>query len=368
MNEFDSALISYCFALIITAAIVPSWINVCHKWHLFEANDERKNHANSIPTLGGLAIYAGLMISFLLMGHKLGAHTVKALMSASLILFFTGFFDDLLNMAAGKKLLLQLVASGIIAYGGTRITNMQGLLGMNELPVWLHYPATMFIIVVITNAFNLIDGLDGLAASLAITASMVFGLIFFNHGRYDHAILSFCLAGSLTGFLVYNFHPARIFMGDTGSLIVGFILAAQSIELLNLPATPGTVIASPSLVLSVLFIPLYDVLRVMTIRIVTGNSPFTPDRNHIHHMILSMGFGQRMVTIIILAISGLFIALHFIFPQMDINLFVMMCVCIGMLVINMHSMKIIATVYQRLGGKLYIPGAGSVPDYLRKVA
>lgn len=368
MTEFDSSLISYVLALIITAAIVPSWINVCHKWHLFEANDERKNHARSTPTLGGLAIYAGLMITFLLMGHKLGAHTVKSLMAASLILFFTGFFDDLLNLAAGKKLLLQLIASGIIAYGGTRVTGMQGLLGINTLPEWMHFPATIFIIVVITNAFNLIDGLDGLAASLGITASITFGLIFFNHGKYDYAILSFCLAGALTGFLIYNFHPARIFMGDTGSLIVGFILAAQSIELLNLPATAGTVDVSPALVLSVLFIPLYDVLRVMMIRIVTGKSPFQPDRNHIHHMILSIGFSQRMVTMIILAVSGMFIGLHFIFPSMDINLYLMMCVCIGMLVMNLHSMRILATIYQRLGGKLYIPDTTGVPDYLRKVA
>lgn len=368
MNEFDSSLISFCCAMLITAAIVPSWINVCHKWHLFEANDERKNHAKITPTLGGLAIYAGLMITFLLLGHKLGAGTVKSLMAASLILFFTGFFDDLISMAAGKKLLLQLIASGIIAYGGTRITGMQGVLGINNLPVWMQYPATMFLIVVITNAFNLIDGIDGLAASLGITASLVFGLIFFNHGKYDFAILSFCMAGSLTGFLIYNFHPARIFMGDTGSLIVGFILAAQSIELINLPATAGTIMVSPALVLSVLFIPLYDVLRVMMIRIITGNSPFQPDRNHIHHMILSIGFSQRMVTMIILCISGLFMALHFAFPLMNINLFMMMCVCTGMLVINTHSMRILATVYQRFGGRLYKSDTTISSDYLRKVA
>lgn len=368
MTEFDSSLISFCCSLIITAAIVPSWINVCHKWHLFEAHDERKNHARSTPTLGGLAIYAGLMISFLMLGHKLGVHNVKALMAASLILFFTGFFDDLLTMPALKKLVLQVIAGGIIAYGGTRITSMQGLLGIHELPEWLQYCATIFLVVVITNAFNLIDGLDGLAASLSITASIIFGLLFYNHGRYDHATLSFCLAGALTGFLIYNFHPARIFMGDTGSLIVGFMLASLSVELLRLPATPGLVMVTPSLVLSVIFIPLYDVLRVMMIRIVTGHSPFQPDRNHIHHMILNVGFGQRMVTMIILLMSGLFIGLHFIFPAMNINLFIMMCVCLGMLVMNIHSMRVLAMVWQRFGGKLYQPAPGALPDYLRKVA
>jgi UDP-GlcNAc:undecaprenyl-phosphate/decaprenyl-phosphate GlcNAc-1-phosphate transferase len=368
MNEFDSSLLAFFSALLITAILVPSWINVCHKWHLFEANDERKNHSGNTPTLGGLAIYAGLMISFLLLGHKLGAHTVKSLMAASLILFFTGFFDDLLSMAAGKKLLLQLIASGIIAYGGTRITGMQGLLGIEAIPEWMHYPATMFIIVIITNAFNLIDGIDGLAASLGIIASALFGFIFFNHGRYDFAILSFCLTGSLTGFLIYNFHPARIFMGDTGSLIVGFILASLSIELLALPTDANAIVVHPSLLLAILFIPLYDVLRVMMIRIVTGNSPFQPDRNHIHHMILSVGFSQRMVTLVILAINGIFITLYFIFPKMDINLFTLMCVCLGMLIINLRSIKVLAVLFQRIGGRLYKSDENVAPDYLRKVA
>jgi UDP-GlcNAc:undecaprenyl-phosphate/decaprenyl-phosphate GlcNAc-1-phosphate transferase len=368
MNEIDSIIIAFGCALLITAALVPSWINVCHKWHLFEANDERKNHSRITPTLGGLAIYAGLMISFLLLGHKLGVHAVKALMAASLILFFTGFFDDLLNMAAWKKLLLQVTASGIIAYGGTRIIDMQNILGINDLPVWMHYPATMFIIVVITNAFNLIDGLDGLAASLGILVSAIFGLIFYNHGRYDFAILSFCLSGALSGFLIYNFHPARIFMGDTGSLIVGFILASLSIELLSLPHTPGLVAVSPGLIVSVLFIPLYDVLRVMMIRMVTGNSPFRPDRNHIHHMILSIGFSQRMVTIVILGINGLFIGMHFIFPKMNINLYGLMCICMGMLIINTRTMRMVATMYRRLGGRLYKPDTTMASEYMRKVA
>jgi UDP-GlcNAc:undecaprenyl-phosphate/decaprenyl-phosphate GlcNAc-1-phosphate transferase len=363
MNEFDLVMIASGLALLITAALIPSWINVCHKWHLFESTDERKRHAHSTPTLGGLAVFAGCMIPFMVFGNG----SLMPVLAGCIILFFTGFFDDLISLAAGKKLLLQITAATIIAFNGIRLTDMQGILGLQEIPVWLQYVCTISIIVVITNAFNLIDGIDGLAASIGIIASSIFGYIFFKNNMQEHALMAFSLSGALLGFLIYNFHPARIFMGDTGSLICGFMLSVFAVTLLSTPAQ-GTILASPSLILTILFIPLYDVIRVMAIRMITGKSPFEPDRNHIHHMIMASGFGQRMVTMIIIVFSGFFIGLYFLFPRMNIHLFLLMCTCTAMLLINSTTMRLIGMVYRMMGGKLYVQPGPGMNRYLRKAA
>ena len=366
MNEIASVLAVIC-ALGITSAFIPSWINVCHKWHLFESPDERKHHKRSTPSMGGMGIYAGFIISFLLITSSLSLPGIKFIMIASMLLFFTGFFDDLLSMSAVSKILFQVVAAALIAYGDTRITDMHGFLGLHEIPLWLQYVVTISVVVFITNAYNLIDGVDGLAASLAIIACGISGLVFLSFGKMELALICFCLGGAVTGFLLHNFHPAKIFMGDTGSLVIGFLIAAVCIELSSIKDASGNFAVPAAFILAIIFIPVYDVLRVSVIRMITGHSPLRADRRHIHHMMMKQGFGHRMVTFIVLMFNAFFIGMHFIFPQMNINLFFMMCICLGMITINSRMMFIVAVVYKHLGGKLF-QKKKAMQNILRKAA
>lgn len=334
---------------------MPYWIKVCSKWNLFEQNNDRKHHVKLTPTLGGIAIFAGAMISFLLFAQHLDNNQVKSIIASSLILFFTGFFDDLIEIKPLSKLFKQVLAGAIICYGGTKLDNLYGFLGIYNISEWLQVPLTVLFIVSITNAYNLIDGIDGLAATLGLIAFVSFGVLFYAYGKHDFAILSFCLSGALFGFLIYNFHPAKIFMGDTGSLIIGFFIASQAINLLNTANASSAlvVVNNPLLIVALIFIPVFDMIRVSVIRILTGNSPFKPDRSHVHHMIMEQGFGQRMTTIMLAIISIGIIALSFVFQEMNINFFVLLCLCLCVITINSRTMSFAAFVYSRMGGRIY---------------
>lgn len=355
MNE--SLMILFCIgiATIVTAILIPCWIKVCAKWNLYEQTDDRKRHRSNIPTMGGISIFAGIFISAMIVIPESQVYHFNILYGALFILFLTGFFDDLMDLSPSKKVVFQIAAAAIVISAGFRIESAFGFLSFGELPLFVSYIVTVFFIVAITNALNLIDGLDGLAGSLTLIASLIFGILFYQMGNVEMTLLSMSVCGAVFGFLFYNFHPAKIFMGDTGSLVLGFLLSIQAIALMQHYANDVNSIPelSPTVVLAALFVPAYDVLRVSVIRILTGFSPFQPDRNHVHHMILGQGFGKRMTTLMITGFNLLFVAIALLFPQMDINLFLILSVCLGMLTMNSLSMSFLANIYGRLGGTLY---------------
>lgn len=351
-----SLIIPMALAAIISSSLIPCWIKVCHKWGLFEkADDDRKRHKNVVPTMGGLAIFAGTLFSFLVFSDSSTVAESRYLLAACIALFFTGFFDDLLDLPALRKLLLQILCAIIVAYDGARITNLYGVFGVTELPIIMQYLLTICVMVLVTNAYNLIDGIDGLAGSLGMVSTIIFGFLFLEFGRPEFAVLSFALAGALLGFLFYNFHPAKIFMGDSGSLLIGFILSTQAIQLLNCNASMlhNGINFSPALIAAVLFIPIYDVIRVSVIRILTGHSPLRADRNHIHHMINQNGFGQRVTTVLIVVMNLMFVGLALMLPKITLSLFMVLCLCLGMITINSYVISGLANIYGRLGGKVY---------------
>jgi len=353
----NSLLILLCslVALVITAILIPYWINVCVKWNLFERTDDRKKHKTNIPTMGGIAIFAGIVISFLSFQGVLAGHNMNLLVAASILLFFTGFFDDLIDLPPSSKLIFQFIASVLVIAAGFRIDNLFGLVGVHTLPLVISWSVTIFFIIAVTNALNLIDGLDGLAGSLTLMSSLIFGMLFLQAGNFTMAMLSMSICGAVFGFLLYNFHPARVFMGDTGSLVLGFLLSVQAIALIQQYSGGQADIPTltPTLVIAVLFVPMYDVLRVSVIRILTGYSPFHPDRNHVHHMITGQGFGQRITTVLITGINLLYVGIAIVFPEMGVNSFLILSVCLGMLLMNTLSMSWLALLYGRLGGRLY---------------
>jgi len=311
----DNILLTTGLAFLITFFAIPVIIQVAKDKKLFDEPDERKVHKAVIPTLGGLGIFAGFIVATL-MGVPKGITTeLQYFAAASIVIFFLGMKDDILVLSASKKFIGQLIAAGIlIKFGGVQITDMHGFLGINSIPHIASIALSLFTIIVITNSFNLIDGIDGLAGSLGLLTTLIFGSYFFYIGQLAYAVMAFALSGSLVSFLIYNFSPAKIFMGDTGSLLLGLINSILVIKFINLGGSPGVYMplaAAPAIGFSILMIPLFDTLRVFGLRILDRRSPFSPDRTHVHHFLLDIGFSHKKITLSCVSLNILFIALAF---------------------------------------------------------
>ncbi|WP_223816009.1 MraY family glycosyltransferase [Adhaeribacter rhizoryzae] len=302
-------VLSFCWSFLVALFAVPSIIYVAHLKNILDQPNKRTVHESLTPRLGGLAVFAGFMSALTIFGNL--NNGVQQLLAGCIILFFIGLKDDLVTISAFKKFIVQLLASGVVmVIADIRITSFQGIFGINELPVGVSYAFSFLVIVGITNAINLIDGLDGLAGTMVLIIASTFGWFFYQYGGplfENFAFVAVCLLGGIMGFLRYNFHKATIFMGDTGSLVCGFIISILTIQFIEMRAVPS----SPSVALGILFVPLFDTLRVSLIRISKGISPFSPDKNHIHHCILGMGFRQ-ISTVVILAIINIFVILFVI--------------------------------------------------------
>ena len=300
------------WALLIAAFAVPSIIYVAHLKNLFDAPNSRSVHKMPTPRLGGVAVLAGFLSSLTIFAPL--ANGVQYLLAGCLLLFFVGLKDDLVTVSVAKKFVGQLLATGVVMLmADVRITSFQGILGIGTLPIGLSYGLTFVAIVGITNAINLIDGLDGLAGTIVLIISGTLGYYFYRYGGEsfgNYAFVAVCLLGGILGFLRYNFHKANIFMGDTGSLVCGFIvsvLAIQFIEMGNVPGQPLSG-ASPAVALGILFVPLFDTCRVFLLRMLAGKSPFAPDKNHIHHRVLALGFSQ-IATVLLLGLLQVVVVL-----------------------------------------------------------
>lgn len=296
---------------------IPSIITIAKMKGLYDKPDNRKLHTSKIPRLGGLAIIAGFSIAISIWGLQEGMSRLQYLQAAVIILFFSGLKDDVVGLSPVKKLLSQFVAAFIVVFGeNICITSFYGLFGIYDIPMWVGVPITLFTIIVITNAFNLIDGVDGLAGGIGFIICLTFGLWFNFIDQTGWAIMSFGLAGALFGFLVFNFNPAKIFMGDAGSLTTGFlisILAIQFIEFNNdLAYNFYKLSSAPSLAIAILIVPLFDTIRVFTLRLIKKQSPFTPDRNHIHHALIKIGLGHKEVCLVMYIANILFVMVAFL--------------------------------------------------------
>lgn len=311
----DNILLSAALAFLITFFAIPVIIQVAKDKKLFDEPDERKVHKTVIPTLGGLGIFAGFIIATLMGVPSAITSELQYFAAAATVIFFLGIKDDIMVLSASKKFIGQLIAAGIIIkFGGIQITNMHGFLGIYEIPHIASIVLSIFTIIVITNSFNLIDGVDGLAGSLGLLTTLVFGAYFFYAGQLTYAVMAFALAGSTIGFLIYNFSPAKIFMGDTGSLLLGLVNSILVIKFITIAGNPVSnfpVEAAPAIGFAILMIPLFDTLRVFGLRILDRRSPFSPDRTHIHHFLLDLGLSHKMVTLTCVSVNIAFIAMAF---------------------------------------------------------
>lgn len=306
-------LLTTAVSFLISIFAVPAVIRVADEKGLFDVPDSRKLHTRAIASLGGVGVFIGFFLSALLSISVKDSPEFQYFFAASLLTFFLGIKDDILILSASKKFLGQLAAAAIVIHlGGLHIDSMHGFMGIYDLPGAVSYPLSYITIIVIVNAFNLIDGVDGLAGSLGILTTAVFGAYFMAAGPAfaAYAMLAFAMTGALCAFLVFNYHPAKIFMGDSGSLLLGLVNAILVIKFIAVAdAVNGSfpITSSVAVGFSVLLIPLLDTLRVFSVRIAKGRSPFSADRNHIHHLLLDRGLNHSQVTYVCLLLNAAFI-------------------------------------------------------------
>lgn len=367
LSDFKPFIVGI-FSLVVTYIVLPVIIRISHNKKLFDnPTGFRKVHKQATPNLGGIGILAAVMITFSVSGYAIESWA-PYLMAGLMILFFSGIKDDIMVISPLKKLVLQCLAIAAIIFGGDLvITNLGGIFGFHEIPYWAGASLTFFTIVVVINAYNLIDGIDGLAGGIGVIASLSLGSWFWRVDMIPEAVVAFVLVGSLLAFLWYNFEPASIFMGDTGSQVVGFLLAFLAVSFVSNGVTSPVAVpyqtAVPVLVLSILVVPLYDTLRVFIMRVARGRSPFSPDRLHVHHQLLDLGLSHKATCYVIysfnIGIIGMTLLLS---PYLSINMlfgFVLLTA-----VVTFPTLKIKRRLLQKVGIK--IPSARRIHVLERK--
>jgi UDP-N-acetylmuramyl pentapeptide phosphotransferase/UDP-N-acetylglucosamine-1-phosphate transferase len=304
--NYKSALLCFISAFVVTLIVIPPIISFVRKYRLYDIPDDRKEHSSPIPTMGGIAVMAGMMMAlFLWFPFSSGVEQISFFFSIA-VLFGLGILDDCKDLSAKYKFIIQIGLASLIALSGIRITSFDGLFGITDLPISAQYTFTILAITGITNAFNLIDGIDGLAGGLGFMSLATLGLFLTMSGDSNTALVAFALAGGILAFLYFNFNPAKIFMGDTGSLVLGFVIAVLSVRLIQVNVFAANTVLPhlPVFVLGIVFVPVFDTIRVFALRIWKGNSPFVADKTHIHHLLTNQGFSHGFAAKLICFIHG----------------------------------------------------------------
>jgi UDP-GlcNAc:undecaprenyl-phosphate GlcNAc-1-phosphate transferase len=300
-------------SLVITTMAIPSIVTVARSKNLYDKPQGRKPRRKEVPTLGGLAIFAGTVISLTLFCHVSQFPELPYFIAGAMVLFFIGIKDDILIIAPWWKLSGQVLAAMIISLpAGIQVNFPEIIPGLGSAGHVLSAVITILLIVCFINGFNLIDGIDGLASGIGMISSGLLAWIFLLSGFREYALLSTVLLGSLLGFFYFNVfsRKKKILMGDTGSLMVGYVSSILVLRFLGLekPALAGIQISSPqSLALAIFIVPLADMVRVAGIRVWRGKSPFKPDRLHIHYRLIDNGLKHWQVTVVLLFFNVLII-------------------------------------------------------------
>lgn len=306
-------LSAFLTAFVLTYLIIPVIIQVAKDKRLLDQPNERSSHAEPTPSLGGIGIFAGAICGVVLWTPLAAFASLQYILTGFVLIFILGVLDDLLDISAIKKFLAQLLVTFILIIKGQMlVTSFYGVFGIEELPLFASYGISMLAIIGIINAFNLIDGINGLAGSIGLFACLLFGAWFYAVNQLALAIVALSLAGAIAAFLRYNFTPSRIFMGDTGSLLIGTVCAILSIKFIEtnhtIPAySPFVFGGAPALAVAVLFLPIYDTISSFIRRLVQGNSPFSPDKKHIHHQLLCLGLSHTQTTLVLMGINVSFV-------------------------------------------------------------
>lgn len=306
-------------SFIIGLLFMPLVINIARSRNFVVKPNKRTSHNGDIPNIGGVNIFVSFLLTVFLFSFGIISQMQYTIIGIFIILII-GFVDDLIEVRPFMKLAGELTSAFfLIIVSDIRLTNLHGFLGINELSLFSSYFLSIFVFIVVINSLNLIDGVDGLASGLGILYSLFFAVYFSFTGNTYLAISAYAMVGSLIVFFIYNVfgNKSKIFMGDSGSLLLGYMITLYVFEFCEMNAVPRIsdsffMPAAPAVVICVLSVPLFDTLRVMLTRIKKGVSPFHPDRNHIHHLLLKTGLKHRQVTFVLLAVSLFFVGLGLI--------------------------------------------------------
>ena len=344
-----SALI---MSIVAAGILIPQILLIAFRKKLFDEPDERKIHHSTVPRLGGIAFEPVILFTIFILlvfdVHALRFQLMEELgnnvlslsicVCSLILLYLVGIADDLIGVKYSAKFVVQIGCGLLFLFGGLYISDLHGLLFLNKLPWWVFWPLTVTLVVFIINAMNLIDGIDGLASGLSGVALGYYGCVFFEIGEYTFALVAFATLGTVIPFFYYNvFGKAekqqKIFMGDTGSLTIGLILSFLSFRMANVDISADHTCLSRVhpffLAFCPLLVPCMDVIRVFIHRIRMGNSPFLPDKSHIHHKLLNLGMSQHKAMISILIFSAFFIVVCLILSKiMDPTLLMIGCIAL----------------------------------------
>ena len=309
----------YFGSCVLTYYIIPKVLWVSKEKNLTSQVNSRSSHKSEIPSFGGVAFYMVFILILALVQSMRLSFVGNHLIAAMTILFMVGLKDDLVVSTARVKLFGQIAATCFIVFSPElKLESLYGFFGIYHIPESVGYVLSALIVIALINAYNLIDGIDGLAAMIGIVVSGVYAWVFYGTGHPFYVLVSISVAGVLSAYLRYNFSRGhrKLFMGDSGSLVIGLILAFLTLKHLSMQPylplekagySPGN---RPLFLLCVLFIPVFDTLRVMIIRVFRGESPFSADRNHAHHVLLDLGFTHLKASIFLavlnLAVIGTF--------------------------------------------------------------
>lgn len=329
------------FSFLITFLSIPTIVKISKRKNLMDEPGTRSSHLRKIPNLGGIAMFYSLSVCASIFAFEL-FELYKFLFASLVILLYVGVMDDIVIMRAYKKLLAQIVVTSMMVIGSdVRIRSFFGLFGVYELNYYFSVLFSIFTFIVLINAFNLIDGIDGLAAGYSLICSALFGISYFRLGAYNYplVVLSGVIIGTVIGFLYYNlsnYRKHKIFMGDTGSMILGFLLAFTAICFIDifidkeLPDVPRYYLQSaPAIAMAILILPIIDTLNVFIIRIVKGKSPFQADKNHIHHSLLELGLTHRRSTFYIIVYYLFIVSVAYFFRHINVNLLLLLVLILG---------------------------------------
>lgn len=306
-------ILGFITAFIITFSVIPVIIRVAREKRLYDKPNERSSHIEPTPSLGGIGIFAGMVCAIVLWTPLRDFGLLQYIFAAFIIIFLLGVMDDLVPLSPMAKFLGQFLVAVILAYKARIIiTNLHGVMGVYELPELTSFMLSIVGIIGIINAFNLIDGINGLAASIGLLGCLLLGSWFYCANLPAFSVMAFSMAGSIVAFLKYNLTPARIFMGDTGSLLLGTVSAILAIKFIETNYSGDIpsgifVMAAPAIAIGIFVLPIFDTLRVFLIRILQGRSPFQPDRTHVHHLMLNLGLSHVQATFSLIGFNIVFI-------------------------------------------------------------
>ena len=328
-------------SFLLTFYTIPTVVKISRRKNLMDEPGARSSHLRKIPNLGGISMFYSLAVCASIFAFEL-FEMYKFLFASLVILLYIGVMDDIVVMRAYKKLFAQIVVTSLMVIGSdVRIRSFFGLFGIYELNYFFSVAMSIFTFIVLINAFNLIDGIDGLAGGYSILCSAMFGISYYRLGEYNYplVVLSGVIIGSVIGFLYFNlsnYRNNKIFMGDTGSMILGFLLAFTAICFIDifidkkLPEIPRYYLQSaPAIAMAILILPIIDTLNVFMIRICNGKSPLVADKNHIHHSLLKLGLTHRRSTAYILMYYLFIVSVAYFYRHINVNVLLLIIVILG---------------------------------------